>query len=201
MTTTSKSEPKQQQPPEPSGLEAWKGRTWHKPVTLPSGVEVAVRIPSLAALIKEEGLPDRLRALVIKASAHPGGLQGVTREDYMQTEEKPAEERQDLLAAAVSDLADLQQRLVLENVRTLDGETLTAEDLDGVPEPDKEWLGLIMLRQIAYDAKGVRLGVEPLDSWERFRHWHGCGDEHGSAGCSACASLQDEFSTADLGHV
>jgi hypothetical protein len=188
----------------PSAKQAWRSRQWHR-VALPSGEEVELRIPALAELVKDEAVPENLRAKVLRAAAHPGGLLGVLREEVGEIDERvkaggaTPEERDEALADSIQTLAEIQKRLVLRNVRMLDGETLTEDDLvegEGIPEPDKELLGLLVLRQAGYDARGRRLGIEPLDAWESFRSHHKCPTP-----CPACEAFQRELSTSDVGAV
>ena len=183
----------------------WKSqnRAWHQ-VTPPSGMTgMELRIPALTDLIRNEAVPERLRTIALKSAAHPAGLRGVmaqtlTDENQAEAEGKPLEDAlkdNSELRQAVEDVVEIQKRLICECVR-VGGEMLTLEDLDDpdFPAPDAEWLGSVMLREAEYDAKGVRLGIEPLESWARFRHFHDCGPD-----CGACAALQDEFSSVDLG--
>lgn len=181
---------------------SWRNqnRAWHK-VTPPSGMEgVELRIPALTELIRNEAVPDRLRAIALKSAAHPAGLRGVmadtlkTAEDAGEPDEKLIDDNS-TLKQAIDDVIEIQKRLITESVR-VNGELLTLEDLNDTdfPAPDAEWFAGVMLREVEYDAKGVRLGIEPLDAWARFRDFHDCGP-----GCGACAALQDEFSSVDLG--
>jgi hypothetical protein len=122
----------------------------------------------------------------------------LSKENEEETEGKPIEqaiEEDSQLRQAIDDIVEIQKRLIVECVR-VDGVMLTEADLadPDFPAPDAEWLGAVMLREQEYDARGVRLGIEPLDSWARFRLFHDC-----AAACSACAALQDDFSSVDLG--
>lgn len=185
--------------------KTWKAqnRGWHS-VTPPSGMEeMELRIPGLTELIRNEAVPERLRAIALKAAAHPQGLRGVvadalTDENKQEAEGKSMEEaiKEDSeLRQAVEDIVSIQKRLITQSVR-VGGEMLTVQDLEDpdFPAPDAEWLGAVMLREIEYDARGVRLGIEPLDSWARFRDFHDCGPS-----CVSCRALQDEFSSVHLG--
>lgn len=179
---------------------SWKkqARTWHK-VTPPSGMTgVELRIPSLTELIRDQAVPDRLRAIALKAAAHPAGMRGVMADQLAKDKDKADAEVIDDgadLRQAIDDLAEMQKRLVTSAVR-VDGDLLTLEDIEDpeFPQPDLEFYGGVMLREIDYDARGVRLGIEPLDAFGSFRRFHDCGPD-----CSACAALQDEFSSVDLG--
>lgn len=185
-------------------VPSWKkqGRTWHK-VTPPSGMTgMELRIPALTDLIRNEAVPERLRAIALRSAANPGGLRGVLAEQMAESKEKKETDGEQLgeeseLRQAIDDVVEIQKRLIVDSVR-VDGEMLTLADIEDAefPAPDAEWLGGVMLREISYDARGVRLGIEPLDAWDRFRHFHECGPD-----CSACEALQDEFSSADLGRV
>jgi hypothetical protein len=190
--------------------KGWKAqnRAWHK-VTPPSGMAgVEVRIPDLTELIKNDAVPERLRAAALKAAAHPAGLRGVVTDelkkanDAQDGEEKRTDaelldDESSALRKAIDDVVEIQKHLIVESARVY-GVLLTMDDLNDpeFPAPDKEWLGGVMLREIDYDARGVRLGIEPLSSWERFRHFHDCDPD-----CSACAALQDALSSVDLGLV
>jgi hypothetical protein len=180
----------------------WKqqARAWHQ-VTPPSGMDgMELRIPSLTVLIRNEAVPERLRAIALKSAAHPAALRGVMADELRAAEGQPDEEivqDDSALKQAIEDVVDIQKRLIVESVR-VGGTMLTLDDLDDpdFPAPDAEWLGGVMLREIDYDARGVRLGIEPLEAFSRFRHFHDC-----SEGCGACAALQDEFSSPDLGRL
>lgn len=188
--------------------KTWKqqNRAWHK-VTPPSGMEdCELRIPSISDLIRNEAVPERLRAIALKSAAHPAGLRGVMAQaldDQNEAENKGEKTLEESLAEsselkqAIEDVVDIQKRLVVENVK-IGGEFLTLEDLDDpdFPTSDAEWLAGVMLREVEFDAKGVRLGIEPLERWARFRHFHDCAED-----CGACQALQDEFSSVDLGRV
>lgn len=185
-----------------SSAPGWKAqnRAWHK-VTPPSGMAgLEVRIPALTELLRNDAVPDRLRAVALKATAHPAGLRGVMTDELKQAEEEKQSDEQVLddnsaLRKAIDDVIEIQKYLVTENAR-VNGVPLTLDDLNDpeFPAPDAEWLGGVMLREVEYDAQGVRLGIEPLSTWERFRHFHDCGPD-----CVACAALQDALSTVDLG--
>jgi hypothetical protein len=163
---------------------------------------VEVRIPALTELIRNEAVPDRLRAIALKSAAHPEGLRGVVGDQLRAANEAKTPDEElvkddSALLQAIDDVIEIQKRLIVESVR-VDGELLTLEDLDDpdFPAPDAEFYGLVMLRETEYDARGVRLGIEPLDTWARFRDFHDCGPD-----CVSCTALQDEFSSVDLGDV
>lgn len=187
------------------GGKPWKNqkRAWHK-VTPPSGMDaMELRLPGLTELVRDEAVPERLRAIALKAAAHPQGLKGVLATKLGESEKKEETDEQVLaddeqsagLKSAIDDVVEIQKRLIVKNVK-VGGEFLTLEDLNDpdFPAPDAEWLAGVMLREIGTDAKGVTLGIAPLDDWALFRHFHDCGP-----GCGACAALQDELSTVDLG--
>jgi hypothetical protein len=187
-----------------SKTPAWKkqSRAWHK-VTPPSGMEdVELRIPALTELIRADAVPERLRSIALKAAAHPAGLRGVMAEQLQKSNENKETDEEVLiedseLRQAVDDVVEIQKRLIVDSVKVA-GELLTREDLEDpdFPAPDAEWFGSVMLREVDYDARGVRLGIEPLDHWARFRDFHDCGPD-----CSACTALQDAFSSVDLGRL
>lgn len=193
--------------------KTWRSqnRAWHA-VTPPSGMEeTEVRIPTLTDLIRDAAVPERLRSIALKSAAHPTGLRGVMADSLNSQNEAEAKPEGDPehktledalnensdLKQAIDDVIEIQKRLIVQNVK-VGGELLTLEDLadPDFPAVDAEWFAGVMLREIDMDAKGVRLGIEPLDRWATFRHFHDCTQD-----CSACQALQDEFSTVDLGRV
>jgi hypothetical protein len=178
---------------------SWKNGTWHD-VTGPAGTKYELRIPALTELIRNEAVPERLRAIALKSAAHPAGIRGVVADQLDEANEAKTSD-EDLvkddsgLKQAIDDLVGIQKALITESVKC-DGKLLSLADVEDpdFPALDAEWLGGVMLREIEYDALGVRLGIAPLNAWARFRHFHDCGPD-----CGGCASLQDELSTVDLG--
>jgi hypothetical protein len=64
-----------------------------------------------------------------------------------------------------------------------------------LPEDDLGMIAEIAQRLRAYDARGVRIGVESLDRWDAFREAHDCPDTD----CPGCSKLLEQFSSADMG--
>jgi len=51
---------------------------------------------------------------------------------------------------------------------------------------------------VGTDARGVRIGVEPLQRFARFHHFHGLPED---GACDGCARFVAEFSSVDVGVV
>jgi len=77
---------------------------------------------------------------------------------------------------------------------------ITVEEIEQIPGEDRDMLLAIAQREQFVDAEGVRLGVAPLSAFREFRELHGCVDRE-PEGCEACKTLQQRFSTSDLGGV
>lgn len=173
----------------PSGLAGWKQKAVHR-VTLPSGMQVTMRLPNLAALIKGDALPSRLRdAAMAEVQRRLTGQMPMLSETAGNGDGGPP----GLLLTEddVERMLDLYEFLILTAV--IDPK-LEPEDLgdDGIPEEDKEMLIEIATRERDVDARGVPLGVVPLSAWDRFLYGYEC-----SPGCQACAAKRAELSDGD----
>lgn len=162
----------------------WKRRAIHA-ITLPSGAEVKVRIPDLVLLTKGNAVPQNLRAaaLVEMTKQLTGRMPDLGGED-----DSPIDEE------LLSQIANLQEWLVLEAVVE---PALSADDLAEIPTEDKAMITAISGRERATDARGVRLGVDPLAGWATFRLRHGL--ERCPEDCSACQQAGEDLSTLDMG--
>jgi hypothetical protein len=169
-------------------------------VTCPSGQRLKIRIPGIATLLEHGDLPDDLLDIALLELAHADGAAGALASQVQQadTPEAQAEALERLQA-----FGRFQRELVCAAVVGLEGElgwtdiTLTLADLDVLPEDDLAMVAEIVQRLRATDARGVRIGVEPLDRWAMFREAHGCPGE----GCEGCQKIVDVFSSSDVGGV
>lgn len=155
---------------------AWQKLTKHH-VTCPSGAVVRIRIPNLASLVAMDAVPEQLKGAALREIAQElvGSLQAVA--DGGASEVKLSEED-------VKALYELNEWMLCWSL--IEPE-ITPADLPELPEEDLEMLVQIVSRERDVDARGVRLGVEPLSRLERFRHHHEC-----PPGCEACeAALRD----------
>jgi hypothetical protein len=165
---------------------AWASLGIHT-ITLPSSAVVKIRIPDLSMLLAGEAVPEHLRAVAfdavrsaIKAENRRVGLQAIDDSSDELNHER------------LKGLADLNRFLVSH---TLLEPTMTEEDLlsTTLPVEDLAMLTQIASRERTTDARGVQIGVEPIDRWELWRQAHEC-----ESGCEGCAEVLAELSSVDL---
>lgn len=176
---------------------AWKKRGAPHRITLPSGQRVLARVLGLATLARLEGLPEDLTDSVVLhvTNLERGGLPAVIGAELGKVETDP--EAAARVQKYVADFGVLTRYLVAE---ALVEPELSVDELTQIPEDDLEMLMRIATGRQAFDAAGVRIGVEPVDAWATFRHEHGCdGGELGSdTPCPACARALAAVSTVQL---
>lgn len=175
-----------------AGSKAAWGKLGVHTVTCPSGMTVKMRIPNLQLLIRQDRIPGKLMEVALRESlgqpildqVRGGGEagNGSVGDDF------DLEKAKELISQGF----EFQRWLVTEAVVE---PKVTVEDLDAglVPEEDAEMLSALAQRIRFTDAKGVRLGVMPLDAFEEFRREHGCPPD-----CPSCAALQNEFSSVGV---
>lgn len=183
-------------------LAAWQARATHE-ITLPSGQRVRIRIPGIATLLEHGDLPDDLVELALLELTTDGGATAALAADLAAASENGAREK---ALERIAHYGAFQKALVCKAlcaVQTAGGAfedvTLTPDTLDalGLPEDDLAMVAELVQRLRAHDARGVRIGVEPIDRWAAFREAHSCSDSN----CEGCAKLVDALSTADVGSV
>lgn len=183
-------------------LGAWQARALHA-ITLPSGQRVRIRIPGLGTMLERGDLPDELLELAYMELTAEGGATAELALEITRAREAGKHEE---ARTAVARYAAFQRELVCAAIAEVDrgdGEFVPVElspaDLDGdaLPEDDLAMVAEIAQRLRAHDARGVRIGVEPIDRWAAFRSAHGCPDQD----CPGCAALVRELSTAHVGDV
>ncbi len=155
----------------------WAAAGHHK-VWTPSGKRILIRIPDLFTLIQEDAIPEHLRGVAL-SEIETGSPTGAAQAD---TGNGPT-----LNWDVVKQAAELYEHVSFHMVIRPE---ITLEQFRRFPAEDRDMLREIAMRQRATDARGVRLGVEPLDRWERFRHWHQCPE-----GCEACEAAQADLSS------
>lgn len=178
----------------PVALSAWKGRANHT-ITLPSGAVVVIRMPNLATLIRNDQLPEALRAAALRQA-----FDDLETVEPMGAEATTEEQRKKLLDErykATKEMIDLQDGLIVE---MMVDPPLTLEEVQLIPAEDRDMLIEIAQRDRFVDALGVRLGVAPLSAFREFRELHGCVDRE-PEGCEACKTLQQRFSSSDVGEL
>jgi hypothetical protein len=185
--------------PSPS-LAAWQARALHT-ITLPSGQRVRIRIPGIATILEHGDLPDDLIELALLELTSEGGATGALA---AQLSSENGDRAQAL--ARIARYGEFQRRLVCAAIVAVETEPGTWEEVrltpellasGDLPEDDLAMVAEIVQRLRAHDARGVRIGVEPLDRWATFREAHGCPDED----CPGCQKLVASLSSTDLGAV
>ncbi len=179
--------------PESSSLSAWQARGEHT-ITCPSGQRLKIRIPGIGTLLEKGDLPEDLLDLALLELTSDGGAAGALAAEFSSGngDKTKALER-------IRQFGEFQRHLVsfaVKAVETAPNEweavTLTPESMtDGsLPEDDLALVAEIVQRLRAHDAKGVRIGVEPLDRWAMFREAHACKDD-----CEGCQNVASAFSS------
>ena len=188
-----------------SPLSGWQSRAVHR-ITLPSGEKVRIRIPGIATMLEHGHLPDDLFEIAFAEvvdtvsvqgaegpAVIPGSVQWVGKaegnEQKMERLQAYGRFQRHLVAAALVE-------------PTMTFEQVTEATISGsLPEDDLSMISEIVQRIRFRDARGVRLGVEPLERWAAFRETHTGIACTGNEDCPACQSLLDLFSTLDVGEV
>lgn len=179
----------------PSSLAGWQRRSLHT-VTCPSGQRLRIRLPGIPTLLEHGDLPDDLIEIALLEVSRRDGAAGAIAEEISEMGDDQAAAKLERLA----EFARFQKQLVCAAIQEIESDDrweqveLTPERLDGLPEDDLAMVAEIVQRLRGSDARGVRIGVEPLDRWARFRDHHSCGE-----GCEACEALVRELSSADVG--
>lgn len=185
-------------PPTPEPLAAWRSRSLHA-ITLPSGQRVRIKIPGIATLLEHGDLPDDLLSIALLELTSEGGATAELARQLQVSENGERAKIVERIAAYGRFQRELVRAAIVQ-VETEDGwedVSLTLDDLGGLPEDDLAMVSEIVQRLRAHDARGVRIGVEPLDRWATFREAHGCPDED----CPGCAKLVQALSSLDVGAV
>lgn len=193
--TTQRASRRASKTPEEEGwagtADAWKKRGGPHRITLPSGMRVRARVLGLATLARLEGLPEDLTDAVVLhvANLEAGGLPAVIGVELANQKTDP--EAAARLAKHVADFGRLTKHLVAE---ALVEPAMTVDELDEIPDDDLEMLMRIVTGRQAFDAAGIRIGVEPVDAWATFRHAHGC-DELRDEDCPRCLEARRRLSS------
>lgn len=180
-----------------SPLSRWQSRAQHT-VTLPSGQQVKIRIPGIATLLEHGDLPEELFEIAtaeITDTISADGLDGPTVIPGSVQWVTKAKERDEKLER-LRTFGAFQRRLVaaalVEPALTYEEITEAVEE-QTLPEDDLAMIAEIVQRLRHRDARGVRIGVEPLDRFARFREEHSCAED-----CPGCTRLVQSFSTLDV---
>lgn len=166
--------------PEVTSKEAW-GQLGTHTVTLPSGAVVKIRLPDLTLLLAGDAVPDHLRTVALDEIANALNLRTSAE---LETAGTVTTER-------ISGLAELQRFMVSQMlVEPKFTEDELADPVTAPPAEDQKMLAELAGRERDTDARGVRIGVEPLDRWELWRQAHNCPDQ-----CDHCAEVIDVLSS------
>lgn len=173
-----------------TSVAEWKRRAVHE-VTLFSGARVVMRFPNLAFMLEKDAVPSRLLEAALRELTTPGAIP-VKEQEEGETGDGSIKFDQDM----IKQMSELARWLVLQSVVS---PKLTPEDLDpetGIPSEDVDLLISLARRERDRDARGVKLGVEPLERFATFREEHECAE-----GCEACSRVVARFSTYRTGDV
>lgn len=182
-------------PPRSDTLAGWQQRL--HTVTCPSGQRLRIRIPGVETIIQHGDLPDELVEIALLEVTRQDGAAGAIAEQLPDLDSAGK-------LARLAEFAAFQRELVRAAVREVETDTDVWEPLElgrdetaGLPEADVEMVAMIVLRLRSQDARGVTIGVEPIDRWARFHQAHGLDAE----GCASCEAFLNELSSADMGAV
>jgi hypothetical protein len=165
----------------------WGGRVYQ--ATLPSGMQVEYRLPSLGEMLMLGELPTELQEIAWAEYAQPGVSSLMAASPTLQLTEK-ATKKQRASAQAES-------KAVLEKVSAINRHliahalvtpAMTIEQLGRVPYRDLEMLSMLLNRGHGEDAAGRYVGVVPLDRFRVALAAHGI--DECAPDCSACAQTQ-----------
>lgn len=177
--------------PDFTPADVWRQKAVHT-VTTPSGAVLHIRVPGIATLLENGDLPDHLIGLALLDIQHPKGAASALRE---MLDELVDEDRHAKVVAEIRKFGEYQRRIVAAALiePKLSYEEIAAGDL---PEGDLAMVADIVQRLAGTDARGVRIGVEPLDKWARFHQLHGLPED---GECDGCARIVVELSSVDVG--
>jgi hypothetical protein len=191
---STKTKPENGTPSQPDVTPAsvWRERAVHT-VTGFSGSTCKIRIVGIPKMLELGVFPDYLLRIALLDISKREGAVGVLAEalEGVLDSEKRAELIQDVVK-----LAEYERRIV---AASLVEPALTYEEIDSgdFPEDDFSMILEIVQRRRSFDARGVRIGVEPLDRWAMFHREHGLDPED----CQHCKRLSGELSSVDVGAV
>jgi hypothetical protein len=163
-----------------------------------SGIRITLRIPDLATLIRNDAVPVELMGIALREVLGSNEDGKRLADQVRKGEHKEATE-------LVHQIIDLQRFLTVEAI--VEPElTLADVEAGAVPAEDLELIRQIAMRERSTDAKGVVLGVLPLDAFTTFRDFHTIRDEDGQGhppglveSCPACQAFVDELSSLGAG--
>lgn len=173
--------------------DVWRQKAVHT-VTGPSGAVLKIRIPGIGTLLEHGDLPMHLVSVALLDISHRDGAAAALREALDDVLDDTKRER---ALEEVRKLGEYQRRIV---AAALVEPALTYEEIASgdYPEDDLAMVAEIVQRLRAFDARGVRIGVEPLDRWATFHTEHGLGAPDG---CEHCVRVVEQLSSSHVGGV
>jgi len=198
MTTKSK-------PAASPSLAGWQARSLHT-ITCPSGQRLRIRLLGIGTLLEHGDLADDLLEFAMLELTTKGGATAKLAEELSSEEVAAKPEARAEALERVRRYGEFQRHLVCAAVAEIEVEPdkwqrlelAPADVLSGLlPEDDLALVSEIVQRLRAYDARGVRIGVEPLDRWAMFREAHGCPDPT----CEGCQKVVAALSSVDVGDL
>jgi hypothetical protein len=169
-------------------LDQWRKAAVHT-VWVNQHQQVKIRIPDLAALFVDGRVPEDLRAVAMSV------ISGDDPMEKTMVEAAAGGEKPQIDAEVLAHYIDLLRFMV--SAALVEPEVSYEQIKAGMlPNEDLELLAAVVGRKRDTDARGVILGVEPLERWATFRTEHGC-----PAGCEACQKVVEQFSTVDVGDL
>jgi hypothetical protein len=182
MSTAAKPKPKtrvSEPAPKITSSSDWQELGVHY-VTLPSSAAVKIRIPDITLLIAADAVPEELRVIAYEEMNETLAATQRARRELAggEPEEEPAITEERLLKLAQLNRYLMSQMLV--------DPPMTVEELGSAKLPSEDILMLteFATRERVVDARGVALGVEPIDRWDTWVQAHDCPDN-----CHACLKV------------
>jgi hypothetical protein len=177
-------------------LEQWAQAGLHR-AWMHSGIRITLRIPDLATLIRNDAVPVELMGIALREVL-------ASNEDGKRLADQVRKGELREATELVNQIIDLQRFLAVEAI--VEPEVTLADVEEGaIPAEDLELIRQIAMRERSTDAKGVVLGVLPLDAFTTFRDLHAvlAGEQDHPAGlvesCPACQAFVDELSSLGAG--
>lgn len=172
--------------------DGWKKRGVHR-ITLPSEQRILMRIPDLSKMVEGDAIPQHLLGIALREviDQTDGARSLVDQIKAGQYDEA---------TKTVAEVNELDRWLVSQSVIE---PAVTLDDIRSgeIPAEDVSFVAQICRRERFTDARGVTIGVAPLDDFVTFREAHGCVEGVGEEGCRACREVQGVFSSVDVGAV
>lgn len=185
----------------PRSLAGWQAKSLHT-VTCPSGQRVRIRILGLGTILQHGDLPEDLIDIALIELSSEGGAAAAIAKDIVDDEISEAQKERAL--KRLGEFGSLMRHLAITAIEEIEVAPdewepirLTMDDIDSLPEDDLAMVAEIVQRLRGVDAKGVTIGVEPLNRWEVFHEVHGLSFED----CDGCQTFIQRLSSSDVGEV